>query len=78
MQSPFNDLLQKEMDRKDFLKHLAVGVVAITGASTIVKTLTPAFSGNNGNSQPVKSMGYGASAYGGSANVAVKTRRIVQ
>lgn len=75
MQSPLNTLLQKEMDRKDFLKHVAVGVVALTGASTIMKTLVPAFNGGQSFGQQAQqsasNFGYGASAYGGSANTAV-------
>lgn len=78
MQSPLNTLLQKEMDRKDFLKHVAVGVVALTGASTIMKTLSPALTGDQiGVQQPqqsVGSYGYGASAYGGSANAVTSPR----
>lgn len=71
MQSPLNTLLQKEMDRKDFLKHVAVGVVALTGASTIMKTLVPAFNGGQSfgqqAQQPAGKFSYGTSAYGGSA-----------
>ncbi len=82
MQSPLNDLFHKEMDRKDFLKHVAVGVVALTGASTIIKTLTPAFNGNQTDKnlgQSGSNLGYGASAYGGSAHAAVRSpQRVLQ
>lgn len=79
MQSQLNSLLQKEMDRKDFLKHVAVGVVALTGASTIVKTLTPAFNGGQQSSNQPLSGGYGASSYGGAATVPARsTGRLVQ
>ena len=33
-------LLDKEMDRKSFLVHVAAGAVAIVGTSTAVRTLT--------------------------------------
>lgn len=78
MQSPLNSLLQKEMDRKDFLKHVAVGAVALTGASTIIKGLAPVFEGNQSNQQvgqstetrqDTNSYGYGTSVYGGVATV---------
>lgn len=62
-----NKLLEKKMDRLTFLKHVGVGVVAITGVSSLVKTLggfgTSAPSGGQG----AGSYGYGASAYGGHA-----------
>lgn len=74
MQSPLNTLLQKEMDRKDFLKHVVVGVVAMTGATTIFKTLAPSLSGGQTSgfgsttNQAAANYSYGASVYGGSAN----------
>lgn len=52
-------ILQKEMDRKDFLKHAGIAAVALTGASAILKVLAE---------QPTKKsqqVGYGGSAYGG-------------
>jgi len=54
----FDDLLQKQMDRRDFLKHVGIGFVALTGVATILKTLSTL----SGKQQGV---GYGASAYGG-------------
>jgi hypothetical protein len=47
------------MDRKDFLKHVAMGVAVLTGTAGVVKMFRP--------QQQQASMGYGASAYGGSA-----------
>ena len=46
------------MDRRDFLKHVAIGVVAMTGLGTLVKTL-------NGVGSKQRTTGYGSSAYGG-------------
>ncbi|HKX72561.1 MAG TPA: hypothetical protein VJM32_00955 [Candidatus Saccharimonadales bacterium] len=54
--TPINELLQKRMDRKDFLKHVAMGVAVLTGTAAVVKMFRP---------QQQASMGYGASAYGG-------------
>ncbi|MBC7746644.1 hypothetical protein H7Y40_01540 [Pedobacter sp.] len=59
MQNELNGLFQKKMDRLTFLKHVGVGVVALTGVSAIVKTM-----GGLG-STPSQATGYGASAYGG-------------
>ena len=54
-QSPINELLQKRMDRKDFLKHVALGMAVLTGTASVIKLFKP--QRNNA--------GYGASAYGG-------------
>jgi len=55
-------ILNKKMDRQDFLKHVAVGMVALSGAGAALRLLAP-----KEKAAPVSSsMGYGASAYGGS------------
>lgn len=59
MQSQFNNLLQKQMDRKEFLKIVGAGVVAISGAGTIVKMF------DSGIKTKQQTVGYGASVYGG-------------
>ena len=61
MKDEIDSLLQKEMDRKAFLKHVAVGFVALTGVSTVIKAL------NNVTSSKPKyyTHGYSSSAYGG-------------
>lgn len=51
-------LLNKQMDRQDFLKHVAIGLVALTGASNAMRFLTLQQHNVDG--------GYGSSAYGGS------------
>lgn len=51
-------ILDKKMDRQDFLKHVAIGVVALSGAGTALKLLSPR------SKAPAKSGGYGGSAYG--------------
>lgn len=52
-------LLQKEMDRKEFLQHAGIAALALTGASALLRVLVE---------QPTKqtgSVGYGGSSYGG-------------
>ena len=58
MQKDLTNLLSKEMDRRGFLKHVAIGVVAITGVGTLVRTMN-----DIGNKQ--RTVGYGSSTYGG-------------
>ena len=61
MKNELDSLLQKEMDRKSFLKHVAIGFAAMTGVAAAIKTLNGF--GSNSRSQ---SLGYGSSTYGGS------------
>lgn len=69
----FNNLLQKEMDRKDFLKYSGGVILAAVGVTGMVKLLL----GQAGIALPIHStpatqptavrdsaMGYGGSAYG--------------
>jgi hypothetical protein len=56
-QTPINELLQKRMDRKDFLKHVALGMAVLTGTASVIKLFRPQQTGSG--------PGYGASAYGG-------------
>ena len=51
-------LLNKKMDRREFVKQVAIGLVAMTGASSALKTLAP-------KQDSSATLGYGASAYGG-------------
>lgn len=53
-------LLQKEMDRKDFLKHIGIGVIALTGLSAVLRTLVQHPTASNASQSD-----YGGSAYGG-------------
>lgn len=59
------DLLDKPMDRKDFLKHVGIGVLFVFGFGTIIKSI----SGLNKltSSQTRQSYGYGTSVYSGPA-----------
>ena len=65
MNKQVDELLQRKMDRKNFLKHVALGVVMMTGAASLVKT----FQSENKPPQPQanrnNALAYGGSAYGG-------------
>lgn len=60
VRSQVNEILNKKMDRQDFIKHVAIGVVAISGAGAALRLLAPK------QSKPVSAGGYGGAAYGGS------------
>lgn len=73
MKDDFSSLLQKEMDRKDFLKHVGIGFAVITGAATLLKTMN-GFGNPLGRSVGSPTAGgygngYGTSAYGGNSKV---------
>jgi hypothetical protein len=64
IKNTISQLLETEMERKDFLKLIALGAVAATGITQILKSVsqqTPA------RTTASRAEGYGASAYGGSA-----------
>ena len=54
-------ILNKPMDRQDFLKHIAIGVVALKGAGAALRLLAP----ENNKQVAAVDNGYGGSAYGG-------------
>ena len=57
-------LLQKKMTRKQFIGHVAVGMLTITGISAALNTMT---AGSNKKQKQASSSpkdGYGSSAYG--------------
>lgn len=60
------ELMNKEMDRQDFLKHIAVGFVALTGLSAALRFASPQY-------RNLES-GYGSAAYGGSEDRGSNTR----
>lgn len=68
LKQAFDQLLESEMDRKDFLKSMGIAAVALTGAAVVLRSLTPAISTkkvtNSATAQKI-SMGYGSSPYGG-------------
>lgn len=55
-------LLNKKMDRENFIKHVAIGMVALSGVGTALRLLSP--QQKQSRSQPANSS-YGGSAYGG-------------
>lgn len=55
-------LLEKEMDRKDFLRHIGVAVAVIAGVPTLLSAISRLQTGSVGEARQV---GYGSSAYGG-------------
>lgn len=62
MKNELDSLLQKQMDRRDFLKHVGIGFVALTGIAGLLKTLN----GLGKPSSPIQNVGsYGSSVYGG-------------
>jgi len=63
MNKNIQELMQKEMSRKEFLATMGFGLATIMGFSTIIKFLT-------GKSSPftkqtTSSFGYGSGSYGG-------------
>lgn len=57
------ELLQKEMDRKDFLRHVGVAAAVVVGVPTLLNALTRMQSGSiHGKPQAT---GYGSMPYGG-------------
>lgn len=68
MSKPIEDLLHKEMDRKEFLATVGFGLASLLGFSTVLQLLGKNHGGLFG-SAPVDS-GYGASAYGGNSKSA--------
>jgi hypothetical protein len=65
MNQQLNDILQKRMDRKDFLKHVGLGIAIITGTAGVIKLLRTEPK-NVAQKQPASlALAYGGSAYGG-------------
>lgn len=60
MTQPLNELMEKEMSRKEFLATVGFGLASVFGLSTIFKLLT-------GKKAQQASLGYGGGAYGGGA-----------
>jgi len=53
------ELLEKDMDRKEFLAHVSAGLLAVVGITGLLKTL------NNYSTKTSVQSGYGSSPYGG-------------
>lgn len=65
MSKPVTALLQKEMNRKEFLATLGFGMASVMGFSTILRLFTGKSFSNHLGANRV-SLGYGSSPYGGS------------
>ena len=73
MKDQFNSLLNKKMDRKDFLKYFAAAGLMAFGGNAIVQSIMGAnklVSKNEKKLQNSKTFaqGYGGSAYGGKSS----------
>lgn len=55
------ELLQKEMDRKEFLRHVGIAAAVIVGLPTFLSVLSRL----QGGSIRQQTVGYGSSPYGG-------------
>ncbi len=64
LQEDVQTLLQKEMDRKDFLRHLGIGLASIVGITAVLTTISNLGSGQK---QQGQAYGYGSGVYGGKA-----------
>lgn len=62
-----SQLLETEMERKDFLKLIALGAVAATGVTHILKAVTQQVPQRGATTT---SFAYGSSPYGGRPNTA--------
>ena len=59
-------ILSIELDRKDFLKAVGIGIVAATGVTQVVNSVVKQTSSSS--VKPSANFGYGASVYGGQAS----------
>lgn len=64
MNKQFSEILQRRMDRKDFLKHIGMGMAVLTGLAGVIKVLRPQEKAGTTNGSPIAA-GYGTSVYGG-------------
>lgn len=69
MSKQIDELLAKKMDRRDFIKHLGIGTLALFGLGTVVKLLSPVerktSTVSTSSTAQTQSLGYGGGAYGG-------------
>lgn len=68
-------ILQKPMNRQEFLQHSAAAVLFVVGGGAIVQAMAKSFTAgervslSNDPAKSTRSSGYGASAYGGHKTV---------
>lgn len=75
LKEKFQQALQQPMDRKNFLKHVGVGMIALTGVTAIASSVLGKNAGRHLSLGPAPADGpaYGASAYGGN-NVSISRK----
>ncbi|MES2970919.1 MAG: hypothetical protein V4702_01185 [Patescibacteria group bacterium] len=57
-----NDLMQKEVSRKEFLRYLGLALLAVIGITNLINNLQNTLSGER--QKKLQSNGYGSSVYG--------------
>lgn len=62
---PIQQLLETEMDRKEFLMYVGASVLAVVGISGLAKSLAPPTKQGKSQSSDKIGYGYGNSTYGG-------------
>ena len=60
-----NELLQKPMDRKEFLRHTAAIVIFAAGGGVIAQSILKGLKFGESMQESSSAGGYGASSYGG-------------
>jgi Trp operon repressor len=59
-----NKLLTKEMTRKQFLGHIGIGILTITGVSAALNSMTGGVNKKQSKANVKSGAGYGRTAYG--------------
>ena len=72
MKKQFEGLLDKEMDRKHFLKYTAAAGLMAIGGGMIAQSLAKQFSLVSGRQTTNGAVSYGASTYGGTTKPKTK------
>jgi len=60
----FDGMMQREINRGEFLKFMGVGLLGLVGAVGFMKNLHQAMPDHSSNKKQVASSGYGRSPYG--------------
>lgn len=63
LKNRISSILTKEMDRKGFIKHLAVGALAVIGGGLLLRVLS--LNNDRGSERRVPMDAYGDVTYGG-------------
>ncbi|MEO5948997.1 MAG: hypothetical protein ABIP74_01210 [Candidatus Saccharimonas sp.] len=61
----FTAILNKEMDRKEFLRYIAAAGLVVAGAGTLMQSLLNLDRSHKAQPTNLSASGYGASSYGG-------------